>query len=221
MPYETIDSILRELLERHRREKDQPTAFKEKMLAMGSEGGRFVTSIVRAFKPKRGLEIGTSSGFSALCAFKGALEASGSTSDIAFHLTTVDYDPAKAEWALKNFKQAGIEHHVTIIIDDAQKACNLIEGEFDYLLLDAEKSTTLGIFKVLYPKLAPGAVILTDNMQTHADELSAFSQYVRSHPGLASAMFPIGNGVEFTLKLSERLTDNIIPGDDLRLVSKG
>ncbi len=210
-----IDSIILSLLERHAREKENPPEFRERMLAMGSEGGRFVETIVRSFRPKRGLEFGTSSGFSALCAMKGALAGYSEPSACPFQLITVDFDPAKAAWARDNFEKAGVGGKIKILIQDGLEAAHKVAGPLDFVLLDASKAQNLPIFKVLLPKLSPGAVILTDNMLTHKEELREFGQFVRHHPDLSSAMYSIGNGVEVTIKLTDRLTNEVIPGDSL------
>lgn len=213
MPHKKIDRIIQELLVRHSREKENPPEFKERMLAMGSEGGRFVETIVRMIKPKRGLEIGTSSGFSALCAMKGALTAFPDPATCPFHLITVDFDPAKAAWARDNFEKAGVGGKIKILVADGVEAAAKVEAPLDYVLLDAAKEQTLPIMKLLLPKLSAGAVVLTDNMLTHQKELQEFSDFVHSHPDLGSAMYPIGNGIEVTIKLTDRLSERIIPGD--------
>lgn len=225
MPQSTIDSVILELLERHTREKDSPKdstiEFKEGMLAMGSEGGRLVETIVRMAKPKRGLEIGTSSGFSALCAMRGALSAYQDPAACPFQLITVDFDSAKAAWARDNFERAGVGGKIKILVDDGIAAAEKVEAPLDYVLLDAAKEQTLPIFKLLLPKLSPGAVVLTDNMLTHEEELRSFADFVRSHSDLTSAMYPIGNGVEVTIKLTERFINQIVPGDSQAKLQKG
>lgn len=188
--------------------------FKERMLAMGSEGGRFVETIIRSTKPKRGLEIGTSSGYSALCAFRG--DVSGE-----FRLVTVDFDPAKAVWATDNFQRAGVKDRVEIWVMDGIEAARKAAGGLDYVLLDAAKSQNLPIIKELLPKLNVGAVILTDNMLTHGDELAEFASFVRNHPELASSMVEIGNGIEVTYKLAAPLTNQIVSGDSIERLTKG
>ncbi len=209
-----LDVVISELLERHAHEKTDPPEFKERMLAMGSEGGRFVETIVRATRPKRGLEIGTSSGYSALCAMRGDEKK-------RLELVTVDFDPAKAAWARENFERACVGGRIKIVVADGLEAARMIEGPFEYVLLDAAKSQTLPIMKELLPKLSVGAVVLTDNMLTHSEELKEFAHFVRHHPDLSSNMFEIGNGIEVTVKLSPPLTDKVVLGDAMDRVRRG
>lgn len=210
MNYQKIDDVIRELLEMHRQEKEsrKPSPYVEPMLAMGSEGGRLVETVVRSIKPKLGLEIGTSSGFSALCAIRGAL-------DTDFKLITVDFDQKKADWALENFRKAGVEDRIEIIVADAMEVVQKLENRFDYVLLDAGKRQNLPLMKLLLPMLNIGAIVITDNAVTHADEMSDFTKYVRNHSDLASGLMTIGNGIEYTIKLADRITENVIEGDDL------
>jgi len=219
IPFDTaaIDALIVELLDRHAAEKSSPPMhFRERMLAMGSEGGRLVESVVRMARPATGLEIGTSSGFSALCALRGALAAGAD-----LHLTTVDFDPAKAAWARSNFERAGVAGRVTILVEDGLEAARRLTGPFDYVLLDASKEQCLPILKELTGKLTPGAVVLTDNMLTHEAELREFARFVRNYPEFASALLPLGNGVELTIKLAPRVSDRIVPGDALERLRQG
>ena len=49
--------------------------------------------------------------------------------------------------------------------------------------------------------MRPGGSVLTDNATTHRAELAEFVAYVRGLPGAASTEIPVGNGVEWTIKL--------------------
>lgn len=178
------------------------------MLAMGSEGGRLVETVVRMIRPRLGLEIGTSSGFSALCAMRGAL-------DSEFKLVTVDHDSDKAEWARENFRRAGVADRIEVVVDDGLAAARKLEGPFDFVLLDAAKSQNLPIIQSLLPKLNVGAVVLTDNAMTHATEMRDFFNFVRCHSELNSATFEVGNGIEMTIKLTDQINDQVNPDDFL------
>lgn len=192
-PLDDLDAVLAELLNLIRTGGSLPGDFREPLHAMGPEGGRLVEVICRAVRPRRGLEIGTSSGFSALCAMRGALSAGAD-----FHLFTVDYDPAKAAWAQANFQRAGVADRVTVVVKDGLQAARELPGPWNYILLDAAKSQNLPILQALMPNLNPGAVVLTDNALTHQTELAEFIAWVRRHPRLVSGLFPVGNGVEVT-----------------------
>lgn len=208
MDYSKIDDVIRHLLKLHEEEKrtGSPSEYHEPMLAIGSEGGRVIESIVKVTRPLRGLEIGTSSGFSALCALRGAMDGD-------FRLTTVDFDAKKADWARQNFEEAGVADRVEIIVDDGLKAALRVGGRFDYVLLDAAKKQNLPILQALMPKLNYGAVILTDNAVTHSAEMQDYFQFVRHHDELVSGLWEIGNGIEVTMKLLPRISDRIIHGD--------
>ncbi|MFN3820815.1 MAG: O-methyltransferase [bacterium] len=199
MNLSSIDHVIEELLHRYWEEKTHPSeGFREPMLAMGPEGGKLIETIVFSTKPRRGLEIGTSSGFSALYALRGALKAR-----CEFHLWTIDHDPAKARWAEENFRKAGVDQHITLLIKDGLQAARELEGPWDYVLLDAAKWQNLPLMENLIPKLNPGAVVVTDNVLTHQKELQEFTQFVRNHPQLISSMFALGNGIEVTFKVPE------------------
>ncbi len=202
-----LDSAINELLRLHKAELDGKKTgdFREPLLLLGSEGGRFVETVVRMSKPRRGLEIGTSAGFSALCAMRGAPEG--------FRLTTIDYDPKKAKWAKKNFEKAGVEGRIEIIVDDAMTAVGKLTSKFDYVLLDAAKRQNLPLVKMLLPKLNPGAVVLTDNVITHEQDMLDFLEFVRNNESLQSSLFKVGNGIELTVKLTAKLGEETIPGD--------
>jgi predicted O-methyltransferase YrrM len=196
--FSKIDAVISDLIARQAAEREKPAEFKEAMLSMGADGGRLIETIVRLACPRRGLEIGTSSGFSALCAMRSGCEHD-------FHLITVDHDPAKAEWAQDNFDRAGVDENITIVIEDGLEAARKLPGPFDYVLLDAAKAQNLPIIKALLPKLNAGGIVLTDNILTHAEETKDFVEFVRNHPDLASGMAYVGNGIEVTIKLGKRL----------------
>ncbi len=206
MDYSKIDAVIRELLAVHAGEKAPPEQFREGIQALGPEGGRLVETVVRMVRPRLGLEIGTSSGFSALCALRGALDG-------GFRLITVDHDRAKIEWARENFVRAGVQDRVEIVVDDALAAAEKLAGPFDYVLLDADKEQNLPLIKTLLPKLNPGAVVLTDNALTHQVQMRGFFEFVQSHHELASATYHTGHGIEVTVKLVPRITERVSPRD--------
>src|SRR5919197_6387515 len=80
----------------------------QEMLAITADTGTFFSILIRAIKAKRILEVGTSSGFSTLW-FADAIEKK-----LTSRIITIEMNPLKIEWALKNFKEAGVDKMIEI-----------------------------------------------------------------------------------------------------------
>ena len=72
----------------------------------------------------------------------------------------------------------------------------------DIGLHDADQASTQPYFDLLWPKLRVGGSIFTDNAMTHREQLADFVKHVRARPDASSVEVPIGNGVEWTIKLA-------------------
>jgi len=140
------------------------------------------------------VEIGTSYGFSGLF-WAAALRKTGG------RLHTIDINPAKFEASRKTFAQAAVADIVTGHLGDARKILPDIDGPVDVAFIDADKPSCRAYFDLLWPKLRPGGSILTDNATTHRAELADYIAYVRGRQDASSVEVPVGNGVEWTVKL--------------------
>ena len=161
-------------------------------LAIPRESAEFVYTLLRATGARRGLEIGTSYGYSALWAGAAIAERGG-------RLITIDRDPRKHEIASTWFAEAGLDRVIECRTGVAGEVLDELEGPFDYVLNDADKENCGPYVKQLLAKLAPRAVVLTDNTLTHQEELGPFISWVRDHPSFASAHVPVGNGFEMSV----------------------
>ncbi len=139
------------------------------------------------------VEVGTSYGFSGLF-WGAALARTGG------RLHTIDIDPRKYESAKQTFARAGLGECIASHLGDARGVIPVISGKIDIAFIDADKQSTQMYFDLLWPKVRRGGCILTDNVTTHRDELSAFIDHVRSRQDASSAEVAIGNGVEWTIK---------------------
>ena len=73
----------------------------------------------------------------------------------------------------------------------------------DLAFMDSgDKKSTRALFDLLWPRVRPGGSVITDNATTHKAELADFVGYVRGLAGAASTEIPVGNGIEWTVKLS-------------------
>lgn len=155
--------------------------------------GQFFNILVRASKAKSILEVGTSNGYSTIWLAEAASENKGK-------MTTIEISEHKIKMAKENFKRANLSN-VKIINGDALKEIPKLKGKFDFLFLDAVKEDYINYFKLAYPKLTKGAVIVADNAIMFEKYMGDYLIYVKNHKDLRSVLVPIGSGVEFTLKL--------------------
>ena len=124
---------------------------------------------------KRGLEVGSANGFGAIN-MGIAFERNGG------HLYTLEIDPQSVKECRENLKKVGLENTVTCIEGDALKTLQTLEGEFDFVFIDAVKRDYLKYLKIIEPKLKPGAVIVGDNVIRSARAMRDFLDYIQESP---------------------------------------
>jgi caffeoyl-CoA O-methyltransferase len=138
--------------------------------------GRLLRIFAESTNAKNVVEIGTSNGYSALWICLG-LRATGGL------LTTLEIDPHTAALARANFKQAGVDHLVTLVEGDAHQTISRLRDPIDILFLDADKDGYLDYLQKLLPLVRPGGLILADNMSRPAPS-PAFVKAITSNPNL-------------------------------------
>jgi caffeoyl-CoA O-methyltransferase len=162
-------------------------------LALPPEAAEFAYLLVRATGARRGVEIGTSLGYSGLWIGAGLAENVG-------RLITIDIQPEKTQIARGFYEQAGLGEAIRCEVGRAEEILAGLEGPFDFVLNDADKENCQKYVELLLPKLVSGAVILTDNSITHARELASFVAWARQCPELQSVHLPMGNGFEMSVR---------------------
>lgn len=162
------------------------------------ESGQFLHILVLAMRAKRLLEVGTSTGYSGIW-LADALRTTGGK------LITFETDPQRVKLAKEHFKAARVDGYIKLRQESALTGLPKLKGPFDFVFLDAEKKEHLDYFQLVFPKLRPGGVIVSDNAISHQKELRIFLKYVRkSGWGLwETSLVPIGSGLEVTLKLRD------------------
>ncbi|MGC8742376.1 MAG: O-methyltransferase [Verrucomicrobiia bacterium] len=129
--------------------------------------------LVEASKAKRGVEVGTATGYGAINMGVG-FERNGG------HLYTIDIDPQMVKTARENIKKAGLEKTVTVIEGDALKVLPTLEGEFDFVFIDALKRDYFKYFQAISPKLKKGALVVADNVIQSAKDMRDFLDYMEN-----------------------------------------
>jgi predicted O-methyltransferase YrrM len=158
--------------------------------------GRFLFSLVAPHPGCEVLEIGGSRGYSAIWLASAARLLGG-------RVVSLEHDPAKAEAWRTNVAEAGLEEWAELVPGDAFETLASLEEPFDLVFIDAEKEDYDSIFERVRPQLEPGALVVADNVLSHADDLAAYSRARQSDPSLLSVTVPLDRGLELTVVLRE------------------
>ena len=119
----------------------------------------------------RAVEIGTSTGHSSIW-IAWALAKTGGT------LITIEIDESRHQEALKNFEEAGVTEYIDARLADAHKLVPELDGPFDFVFSDADKSWYTNYFKALEPDMAVGSAFTAHN--TSMRGVQEFIEYVQS-----------------------------------------
>jgi predicted O-methyltransferase YrrM len=166
------------------------------MLAVGPDTGKLLNMLIQATSAKHALEIGGSMGYSTVWQAE-AVERNGGT------LTTLEAVPSKVEILRRRVSQGGLDRTVKIIEGNALEILPRLEGPFDFVLIDAWKADYPAYFDLVFPKLAPGGLIVADNITRPAPPDASIIEYLRkarSHPEAQSQLLAVGSGLELTIK---------------------
>jgi len=121
----------------------------------GTIEGRFLELLVFGLGAKRVLELGTYSGYSSLSMAAG-LPKGG-------HIDTCEADETHAEVARRYIAQSPYADRITVHIGPALDTISQLEGEFDFVFIDADKENYLNYYEALLPRLAEHGVMAIDN----------------------------------------------------------
>ena len=124
-------------------------------MASGHLQGRLLTMLVRMIQPRPILEVGTFSGYSALC-MASALPEGGK-------LYTFEIDDELEDFTRPWIEGSGLAHKIEFIIGDALKGAPALGLQFDMVFIDGDKRTYVETYEMALSLLAPGGYILVDN----------------------------------------------------------
>jgi len=163
-------------------------------LAVSQEDGRFLRMLVASNRATRALEIGAASGYSAIWIGLGLRETGGK-------LTTIEYDPVRAKEAQANIAKAGLSDIVTVVGGDAFKAVPAVQGQFDFVFIDAWKRDYQKYFDMVFPRMPAGGLLVAHNVLNKKDEMGDFLKTIDTHPKLFTTIVaPSGEGVSVSVK---------------------
>jgi caffeoyl-CoA O-methyltransferase len=145
------------------------------------EDGKVLHDLIVKHNFKRALEIGTSTGHSAIW-MAWALSKTGGK------LITIEIDKKRFEIALKNFEQAGVAKYIDARLADAHELVKTLEGPFDFVFSDADKEWYTQYFKDLDAKIAPGGCFTAHNVLDNFAGIREFVQYASEQKNYRTAI---------------------------------
>ena len=162
--------------------------------------GRILSMFSKLIHPEYILEIGTYTGYSALCLVEGL------TPDGELH--TIDNNEELTDLQRKYFDKSGYGKQIIQHTGDALKIIPKLERTCDLVFIDADKHNYPAYLELLLPKLPKGAVILSDNVlwsgkvveKVDKDDIDTiallrYNKLLNQHPQLESVMLPIRDGL--------------------------
>lgn len=118
--------------------------------------GRVLSMLSHMIQPKRILEIGTYTGYSALCLAEGL-------SDDGL-LITIDVNEELEEIVSSFIEKSGMENKVRNIVGDAMEIIPALDEEFDIVFIDADKKNYINYYNLVFDKVRKGGYIIADNV---------------------------------------------------------
>jgi caffeoyl-CoA O-methyltransferase len=193
-----LDDRVRAVLERLEREdaaeREQGLPAAERSRQVARTTGQFLFALVAPQAACDVLEIGGSRGYSTIWLAAGVRDLGG-------RVLSLESDPRKIEAWRRNIADAGLEEWADLVEGDANETLPAIDDVFDVVFLDAEKEDYERLFGAARAKVEPGALVVADNVLSHADPLARYSAARQADPALESVTVPLDRGLELSVVL--------------------
>ena len=174
-------------------------------MASGHLQGRLLKMLVRMVRPKRILEVGTFSGYSAICMAEGLCDGG--------MVYTYEIDDELEDFTRPWLEGSPVADRIRFIIGDAVKEAPRLGVEFDMVFLDGDKRTYIEAYEMALKVLRPGGFILADNTlwDGHVLEkprpsdrqtagIEAFNDHVAADGRVEKVILPLRDGLTLIMK---------------------
>lgn len=168
--------------------------------------GKVLEMISKMIQPEKILELGTYTGYSAICLAKG-LKQNGI-------LHTIEINDELEDFILKYIKKSGLEEKIKLHSGDAMKIIPQINEQFDLVFIDADKREYLAYYHIVLDYVKPGGFILADNvlwsgkvieLEKPDDEYTKgifeFNDFVKNDSRVEKVILPLRDGLTLIRKL--------------------
>ena len=184
--------------------KTHLTVLRSRMLS-GHFQGRLLSMISHMIQPERILEIGTYTGYSAICLAEGLTENG--------KLTTIDINEELEDIAREFIQKANLESKIEYIIGDAMQIVPQLDEQFDLVFIDADKKNYCNYYHLVFDKVKPGGYILADNvlwsgkvvedyeaLDSETKIIMDYNKMVHEDPRVQEILLPIRDGLMLARK---------------------
>jgi predicted O-methyltransferase YrrM len=176
--------------------KERTALLDKAFIPVSPDAGRFLYGLVRGAAPGRVVEFGTSFGISTI--YMAAAARDRGTGSVI----TTELSPGKADIARGHFERAGLADCIDLRVGDALETLKSVDN-ISVVFLDGWKNLYLPVLKLLEPALAPGALIVADDLDLFPEALVSYVAYVRNPAsGYVSVSIPIGDAMELSVRVS-------------------
>jgi caffeoyl-CoA O-methyltransferase len=167
--------------------------------------GKFLQMVSHMVQPLKVLEIGTFTGFSALCLAAG-LQKNGL-------LHTIELRAEDAAISQNNFNKSSYTHQIKLHIGNARDIIPTLQEAWDLIFIDADKPSYIDYYELTLPTLKKGGFILADNVLFHAQVLEesisgknaiamhAFNEHVKNDTRTEQVMLSVRDGISIIRKI--------------------
>ena len=184
--------------------KTHLTVLRSRMLS-GHFQGRLLSMISHMIQPERILEIGTYTGYSAICLAEGLTENG--------KLTTIDINEELEDIAREFIQKANLDNKIEYIIGDAMQIVPQLDEQFDLVFIDADKKNYCNYYHLVFDKVKPGGYILADNvlwsgkvvepyevLDSETKIIMDYNKMVHDDPRVQEILLPVRDGLMLARK---------------------
>ncbi len=181
------------------------TTHSNSQMLSGHVQGKLLSLLSCLLKPEQILEIGTFTGYSALCLAKG-LKENG-------RLHTLDLNEEDAAIAKSYFARSSAKDKIILHIGDAKKIIPTLNEKWDIVFIDADKTGYIEYFNLVVPFVKQNGLIIADNVLFHGEVLeeniegknakaiNAFNEYVKNDNRVEQVLATVRDGLLLMRKL--------------------
>ena len=175
-------------------------------MCSGHLQGRMLKMMVRMIRPQHILELGTFTGYSALCLAEGL-------ADDSCRLDTIEIDDELEDFIRAHFDASPLAPRINLHIGDARDVLPTIEGDFDLVFIDANKREYCEYYEMVFDRVAPSGFIIADNtlwdgkvvdwgkkLDAQTEGILRFNDMIAADDRVEKVILPIRDGLTIIYK---------------------